>query len=93
MAHRTPDLLHGLIATAPLWALGLLAVVVGLAAVWAVIQLFESAWKGAKAIINTAKGRAAYEEAFKPQQEDFCRRRTCVLRFSRCFCDLDAQLA
>jgi hypothetical protein len=61
MAHRTPDLLHGLIATAPLWALGLLAVVVGLAAVWAVIQLFESAWKGAKAIINTAKGRAAYE--------------------------------
>jgi hypothetical protein len=39
---RTPDLLHGLIATAPLWALGLLVVVVGLAAVWAVVQPFES---------------------------------------------------
>ncbi|MFN7179647.1 hypothetical protein [Hyphomonas sp.] len=40
---QTPDWLHGLIATLPLWAAGALGVVAALASVWVVIQIVQGA--------------------------------------------------
>lgn len=56
LEERTPELLHGLIAQAPVWSLVLFALVVMLAAIWAVIQLFEGAAKGGRFLLNPAEG-------------------------------------
>lgn len=56
LEERTPELLHGLIAHAPVWSLLLFALIVVLAAIWAVIQLFEGAAKGGRFLLNPVKG-------------------------------------
>ncbi len=53
---RTPELLHDPIGQAPVWALAVLSGVVTLAALWAVVQLFEAAAKAVRFLLNPARG-------------------------------------
>lgn len=43
LVERTPDLLHGMIETLPLWAAAILGALVFIAGLWAVIQIFQGA--------------------------------------------------
>ena len=68
IAH-TPDLLHGLIASAPMAVLLVLATIVLLAAAWAVVELLKSAFKMLGLIGKATKNPAdAFKEIVSPPE-------------------------